>query len=181
MSTTQAILADPRYPIGRFSRPETITPEDRDYAVEGIALLPERLRIAAEDMHEDQIDEPYREGGWTVRQLIHHIADSHMQAFSRFRFALTQDNPTIKPYDEALWADLHDSRTAPAEWSLELIESLHARWVMLLNHLTPEQWQRTYNHPETGPHTLEQATLLYAWHGRHHTAHITHLRTARGW
>ena len=133
------------------------------------------------DLNEDQIDEPYRQGGWTVRQLIHHIADSHMHAFGRIRFALVEDQPIIKPYDEAAWANLHDSRTAPIEWSLELIEALHARWVMLLNHLTADQWQRTYLHLESGPTTVEQAILLYAWHSRHHTAHINHLRANRGW
>jgi hypothetical protein len=115
-----------------------------------------------------------------VRQLAHHIADSHMNAFIRVRLALTEDWPTIKPYDEQAWATLHDS-AAPVEWSLELVESLHARWVMLLQSLTDEQWQRGYRHPENGPMSVEVATLMYAWHSRHHVAHITHLRAAGGW
>ena len=171
---------DPRYPIGKFERPETISVEERLKAIAALAELPERLRNAVEGLDSTQLNTPYREGGWTVRQLVHHIADSHMNAFIRVRLALTEDWPTIKPYDEQAWATLNDS-AAPVEWSLELIESLHARWVMLLQSLTDEQWQRGYRHPENGPTRVEEATLLYAWHSRHHTAHITHLQAARGW
>ncbi len=181
MSTTPSGGNDPRYPIGRHKRPDTISLEDRDYAVEAIALLPENLRNALDRLNEAQIDTPYREGGWTVRQLVHHIADSHMHAFARIRFALTENTPTILPYNEQTWSLLHDAAVAPVEWSLELIEALHARWVMLLNHLTSDQWQRSYLHPENGPTTVEEAVLLYAWHSRHHTAHIHHLRAHRGW
>ncbi|HEU4635866.1 MAG TPA: bacillithiol transferase BstA [Edaphobacter sp.] len=171
---------DPRYPIGRFERPETITNEDRTNAIATLAELPEQLRNAVEGFGSVQLNTPYREGGWTVRQLVHHIADSHMNAFIRVRLALTEDWPTIKPYDEKAWATLHDS-AAPVEWSLELIESLHARWVMLLQSLTEEQWMRGYRHPENGEQALDVATLLYAWHSRHHVAHITHLRVSQGW
>ena len=181
MSSAPAGANDPRFPIGRHQPPISITTEDREYAVEAIALLPENLRNVVDRLNEDQLDTPYREGGWTVRQLIHHIADSHMHAYARIRFALTEDNPTILPYNEQSWANLHDATIAPIEWSLELIESLHARWVMLLHHLTPEQWHRAYLHPENGPTTIEQAALLYAWHSRHHTAHVAHLRSAREW
>lgn len=173
-------VADPRYPVGKFERPETITPEERLNAIATLAELPEDLRNAVEDLSSGQLNTPYREGGWTVRQLVHHIADSHMNAFIRVRLALTEDWPTIKPYDEAAWAKLHDS-VAPIEWSLELIESLHARWVMLLQSFTEEQWKRGYRHPEGGDTTLDAATLMYAWHSRHHVAHITHLRTKEGW
>jgi DinB family. len=173
-------VIDPRYPIGKFERPETISAEDRLNAIATIAELPEQLRNAVEGLDSAQLNTPYREGGWTVRQLVHHIADSHMNAFVRVRLALTEDWPTIKPYDEQAWATLHDS-AAPVEWSLELIESLHARWVMMLQSLTDEQWQRGYRHPESGPSTVEDATLMYAWHSRHHVAHITHLRAAGGW
>ena len=180
-ATTRNADPDPRYPVGRHTPPASITAEDREYAVDELALLPERLRNAVDGLNDDQIDTPYRDGGWTVRQLIHHIADSHMNAVIRFRFALTETDPVIKPYDEAAWAMLHDAATAPVEWSLELIESLHARWVMLLQQLTDNQWLRAYIHPENGRTTLASAVLLYAWHSRHHTAHITHLRATRDW
>jgi uncharacterized damage-inducible protein DinB len=171
---------DPKYPIGGFSAPETITPDDRTGAVATLAELPEQLRHAVDELNFSQLCTSYREGGWTVRQVVHHIADSHMNAFIRVRLALTEDWPTIKSYDEAAWARLHDS-TAPVEWSLELIESLHARWVMLLQSLDETQWLRGFNHPENGPMTIEFATLLYAWHSRHHVAHITHLRGRERW
>lgn len=173
-------LADPRYPIGKFERPEKILPEDRLNAIATLAELPEELRNAVESLGSAQLNTPYREGGWTVRQLVHHIADSHMNAFIRVRLALTEDWPTIKPYNEQAWAELHDS-TAPIEWSLELIESLHARWVMLLQSFTEEQWMRGYRHPESGDTPLDVATLNYAWHSRHHVAHITHLRLREEW
>jgi uncharacterized damage-inducible protein DinB len=171
---------DPRYPIGKFEKPETITAEDRRYAISALSELPEQLRNAVDGLDSSQLNTPYREGGWTVRQLVHHIADSHMNAFIRTRLALTEDWPTIKPYDENAWATLHDS-TAPVEWSLELIESLHARWVMLLQSLSEEQWIRGYRHPESGETPLDVVALIYAWHSRHHVAHITHLRAAEGW
>jgi hypothetical protein len=131
-------------------------------------------------MDSGRLNTPYRDGGWTVRQLVHHIADSHMNAFIRVRFALTEDWPTIKTYDEDAWALLRDS-TAPVEWSLELIESLHARWVMLLQSLNEEQWKRGFHHPEYGAMSVELTTVVYAWHSRHHVAHITHLRSKEGW
>lgn len=171
---------DPRYPIGKFEKPATITAEDRIGAIAAIAELPEMLRNAVEGLDSGQLNTPYREGGWTVRQLVHHIADSHMNAFIRMRMALTEDWPTIKPYDEQAWAKLHDS-TAPAEWSLELIENLHARWVMMLQSLSEEQWVRGYRHPQGGDTPLDVAVLLYGWHSRHHVAHITHLRVHEGW
>jgi hypothetical protein len=166
---------DSSYPIGKFVRPETITADDRVSAIATLAELPEMLRNAVEGLDSSRLNMPYREGGWTVRQLVHHIADSHMNAFMRLRLALTEDWPTIKTYDEKAWATLRDS-AAPVEWSLELIESLHARWVMLLQSLSEEQWQRGFRHPENGPMTLDVMTLMYAWHSLHHVAHITHLR-----
>lgn len=173
-------VVDPRYPIGKFELPETISAEDRLNAITSLAELPEHLRNAVEGMDSKHLNTPYREGGWTVRQLVHHIADSHINAYVRMRLALTEDWPEIKPYDEAAWATLHDS-AAPVEWSLALVESLHARWVMMLQSLTSEQWQRGFRHPESGPWTVEQATLMYGWHSRHHVAHITHRRAAGGW
>ena len=138
------------------------------------------MRNAVDGLDSAQLNTPYREGGWTVRQLVHHIADSHMNAFMRVRLALTEDWPVIKPYDEQAWATLYDA-TAPVEWSLELVESLHARWVMLLQSLKDQQWIRGFKHPESGPMSVETATLMYAWHSRHHVAHITHLRAKEGW
>jgi uncharacterized damage-inducible protein DinB len=171
---------DPRYPVGRFAKPATIAPEERAGAIATLAELPEQLRNAVDGLNSSQLGTPYREGGWTVRQVVHHVADSHMNAFIRVKLALTEDWPTVKPYDEAAWAKLHDT-AAPVEWSLELVESLHARWVMLLQSLTDEQWQRGFNHPESGPNTVELTTLIYAWHSRHHVSHITHLRNREGW
>lgn len=173
-------VVDPRYPIGKFVRPETISSEDRLGAIAVLAELPEQLRNAVDGLDFGQLNTPYREGGWTVRQLVHHVADSHMNAYIRIRMALTEDWPTIKPYDEKAWATLHDS-IGPVEWSLELVESLHARWVMMLQSFTEEQWLRGYRHPEDGKISLELAVLMYAWHSRHHTAHITHLRAHEGW
>jgi hypothetical protein len=180
-STAQVQEIDPRYPIGRFKRPESILAQDRTVAIAAIAAMPGLLRAAVKGMDREQLDTPYREGGWTVRQLVHHIADSHMNAFVRVRLALTEDWPTIKPYDEKAWAMLRDSTGAPVGWSLDLLESLHARWVMMLDSLTEEQWARGVNHPENGPMTIDFATQLYAWHSKHHVAHITRLREQKGW
>lgn len=171
---------NPQYPIGPFERPETITPGELQNAIATLAETPGFLRNAVDGLNAARLGTPYREGGWTVRQLVHHIADSHMNAFTRVRLALTEDWPTIKPYDEKAWANLHDS-LAPVEWSLELVESLHARWVMLLQSLSEEQWQRGFLHPENGPVTLDVMTLTYAWHSMHHVAHITHLRAKEEW
>jgi hypothetical protein len=171
---------DPRFPIGKFVRPEVVTPEDRINAIATLAELPEQLRNVVDGLDSKQLSTPYREDGWTVRQLVHHVADSHMNAFMRVRLALTEDWPIIKPYDQKAWAELHDS-AAPAEWSLELTEALHARWVLLLQSLNEAQWKRGFKHPENGPMTVELATLLYAWHSRHHIAHIAHLRAREDW
>ena len=171
---------DPRYPIGRFSPSPVISSDDRLLAIATLAELPSELRNVLRGLDGAQTDTPYREGGWTVRQVVHHIADSHMNALLRVKLALTEDWPTIKTYDEAAWARLHDA-TGPVEWSLELIESLHARWVMLLQSLQPMQWQRGFVHPEMGRQTMEAATLLYAWHSRHHVAHIQGLRQREEW
>jgi hypothetical protein len=172
---------DPRYPIGKPHLPSAIDPDELKSAIRDLAEMPELLRNALDGLEENELATPYRHGGWTVRQLVHHVADSHMHAFLRVRLALTQDTPTIVPYDEKVWAELHDSTSAPVEWSLELLESLHARWVMMLQVLTEADWKRTFLHPERGPQSIETATLLYAWHSRHHVAHITHLRAQKGW
>jgi len=170
---------DPRYPVGRFRRAEAdLTNHPAHIAT--LAALPQDLRAAIDRLSDDQLDTPYRDGGWTVRQLVHHIADSHMNAFIRMRFALTEDWPTIKPYDEKLWAELPDS-AAPIDLSLAIIEGLHARWVLLLQSLHGDQWQRGFVHPENGRQTIAEAAALYAWHSRHHTTHITELRKRMGW
>ena len=171
---------DPRFPVGKFKAPATIDADERRSAMRDVAELPEQLRNALDGLSDDQLGTPYREGGWTVRQLVHHIADSHMNAFIRVRLALTEDWPTILGYDEKAWAKLHDS-SAPVGWSVALLENLHARWVMLLESLTDEQWARGFKHPERGELTVELATLMYGWHSRHHVAHITRLREREGW
>ncbi len=175
-----ASVVDPRYPIGRFTMPTTIEPTDRKIAVSAIEKMPELLRSALRDLDTLQLNTPYREGGWTIRQVVHHVADSHGEAFHRVRLALTEDWPTVAVYNEKAFASLADA-VAPAEWSVELIEAIHARWVLVLHSLTEAMWKRGYKHPERGPSTVEQATLLYAWHARHHLAHITHLRARKGW
>lgn len=150
-------------------------------ALDTLGELPQNLRQAVDELSDEQLATPYREGGWTVRQLVHHIADSHMNCYVRVRLALTEDTPTIRPYEEKAWATLHDAEVAPIEWSLELLEALHARLLMLLHSLSPAQWQRTYLHPESGAMRLDQVASLYAWHSRHHVAHITALRAAKDW
>lgn len=180
MSASAPAFPDPRYPIGRFESPATITPEDRRFAILTLAELPEQMREAVRPLDEDQRNAPYRAEGWTVRQLVHHVADSHMTAFHRLRLGLTEDWPTVPGYNEKAFATLPDVQ-APLEWSLEIIESVHARWVMLLQSMTEDQWARGVRHAERGPMRLDTATLLYAWHSRHHVAHITHLRAQQGW
>lgn len=178
---TPSSATDPRYPIGRHAAPAKPSQADRAGALAVLAHLPQALRGAVDGLTDAQLDTPYREGGWTVRQLVHHVADSHMNAATRFRLALTENDPVIKPYDEQAWALLADAATGPVEASLQLLQALHARWVLLLRQLTPEQWDRAYVHPENGRTPLSQAVLLYAWHSRHHTAHVSALRALKGW
>ena len=173
--------ADLRYPIGRFKRPERLTEAERSLHIQEIAETPAFLNAAVAGLKAEQLDTPYRPGGWTVRQLVHHIPDSHMNSYMRFRLALTEDEPTIKPYDEARWAELADAKTSPIEPSLALLENLHKRWVILLRSLRPSEWDRSFRHPELGPMRLDQNLALYGWHGRHHVAHITSLREREGW
>ncbi len=163
---------DPRYPIGCFQFPQSVSATEREDFLLRLVGAPARLRVAVTGLSEKQLETPYREGGWTVRQVIHHVPDSHMNSYVRFKLALTENEPTIKPYDEAAWASLKDSAETPVETSLLLLESLHERWVTLLRGLTEEQWARTMRHPEIGLLRLDQVLALYAWHGDHHTAHI---------
>lgn len=171
---------DLRYPIGKFKKTEGVTDAQRTALIAAIAEAPAKLRAAATGLSEEQLDTPYRPGGWTVRQVVHHVPDSHMNSLVRFKLALTENEPTIKPYDEARWAELGDAKGA-IEPSLALLESLHERWVALLKSLSASDWQRTFRHPERGTMTLEETLQLYAWHGRHHVAHITSLRERNGW
>jgi hypothetical protein len=170
-----------RYPIGKPAIPSAPGEQVRRQAITILAALPAELRAAVAGLTDSQLDSPYRPEGWTVRQLIHHVADSHTNAYVRCRFALTEDWPTIKPYDEARWAELADARTLPVEISLVLLEALHRRWVALLKSLGEQDWQRGYVHPQSGRQTLAQVALLYDWHSRHHTAHVTELRRRMGW
>jgi uncharacterized damage-inducible protein DinB len=172
---------DPRYPIGKYQMPAQITPELRAGAILEIAATPQKVRAAVKGLNDAQLDTPYRDGGWTVRQVVHHLPDSHMNAYIRWRLALTESEPTIKPYEESAWAKLEDAARAPAEVSLRLLEPLHERWVRLLHSVKPEQFTRTFRHPDHGVRTLDWMLFLYAWHGKHHTAHITELRKQRGW
>lgn len=174
-------VSDPRYPVGDFARPSVIDAAHRHGYIATLSALPENLRAAVYGLNEAQIDTPYREGGWTIRQLVHHIADSHTNAYVRTRLALTEDWPTIKAYDEKNWAELADARSLPIEVSLELLDSLHRRWVALFESLSEVQWQRGYNHSENGRTPLAEAIALYDWHSRHHVAHIVALRKSRGW
>lgn len=179
MTTTQT---DPRFPVGRFVRPAALTPAERAEAIEAVAAAPAAMRAAVSGLTDAQLDTPYREGGWTARQVVHHVPDSHMNAYVRFKLALTEDVPTIKPYDEAAWAELEDGKSKLVEQSLNLLDSLHARWVFLLRRMQPSDFERKLNHPEwPAPLSLDQMLALYAWHGRHHVAHITELRKRQDW
>lgn len=172
---------DLSYPIGRFDVKQSVAPEARPALIEVIAGAPVRFSMAVSGLDDAQLDTPYRPGGWTVRQTVHHVAESHMQAFSRFRWALTEDNPAVKGYNEAKWAELHDSRTLPVAVSLTLLEALHTRWTDLLHSMTDIDFARTFDHSDLGPFRLDGALGLYAWHTRHHAAHITGLRERMGW
>jgi uncharacterized damage-inducible protein DinB len=172
---------DLRYPVGQFQWSGSSTAEQRAKFIGEIAATPQRLRAAVAGLNPEQLNTPYREGGWTVRQVVHHIPDSHLNSYIRFKFALTEHEPTIKPYDEAVWAELIDARTAPIDASLNLLEGLHERWTMLLRSLSEEDVQRKFTHPELGIVTIDKYIALYAWHGNHHVGHITSLRDRTGW
>jgi hypothetical protein len=171
----------PQYPVGRFSVPAAITREMREAAVEEIGALPSALAASLAGLNEAQIATPYRVGGWTVREVVHHVADSHMHAYIRVKFALTEEMPTIRPYDEGAWAALPDVQTIPIATSVSILDGVHARWTACLRGLEEEQFGRQFVHPELGPQRLDLSLLRYAWHGRHHVAHITALRERMGW
>lgn len=172
---------DPRYPIGPFQPPASVSPEDRARFIETIRLAPRRFRDAVNGLTSAQLDTPYREGGWTIRQVVHHVPDSHMNAYIRFKLALTEDEPVIKPYDEAACALLRDTFETPVEVSLSLLDFLHQRWVVLMRGLSEADWQRRFVHPEFGwKQKLEQTLALYAWHSEHHLAHVRQARERFG-
>ena len=175
------MIDDPRYPTGKFHFNPDVTPEMRQRSIAAIRDTPSALRAAVRGLSEAQLSTPYRDGGWTVRQVVHHVPESHMNAFVRFKLALTEDNPTIRPYDEAAWARVADTARTPVDVSLTLLDSLHTRWVVLLESLADTDFARRLVHPDRGPITLDWMLQLYAWHGRHHTAHVTELRKRENW
>jgi hypothetical protein len=166
------VLERQRYPIGRFKWPASVTAEERAALLERVATAPGRLAELVSGLTEQQLDTPYREGGWTVRQVVHHLPDSHINSYVRFKLALTEEEPVIKPYDEAAWAMLRDTAETPVQISLMLLATLHGRWVILMRGLTEQQWARAMRHPEHGLLRLDRVLALYAWHGDHHIAHV---------
>jgi hypothetical protein len=175
-------MTDQSYPIGKFTLEGEITPARREGWIAELADAPAELRAAVYRLTDAQFDTPYRAGGWTVRQVVHHLPDSHLNAYLRFKLALTEDNPTIKPYQEARWAELPDTAGTQVGVSLVLLEALHRRWVVLLKALGEAEWSRTYFHPDQKKALKLGAVLaMYAWHGKHHVAHITGLRERMGW
>jgi uncharacterized damage-inducible protein DinB len=175
-------MTDPRYPIGQFTYDGVVSPEARRRRIDEIGKTPAALRAAVADLTPAQLETPYREGGWTVRQVVHHLPDSHVNAYVRFKLALTEEAPLIKPYDQGRWAELDDSRAVPVEVSLRLLEALHERWVAVLRAMTPEDWRRAYRHPEYDRLiTLDEVLAMYAHHGRHHVAQVVGLRERQGW
>lgn len=174
-------ITDLRYPIGKFVRPAEFTRESRAALIQEIAELPWKLRAGIVGMLNEQIETPYRPNGWTVRQVIHHLADSHINSYVRFKLALTEDSPTIKPYDEVAWAEMPDGKSAPIELSLKLLDVLHERWSIFLNAMTEADFARTLIHPVNGKMNLDTMLALYVWHGKHHVAHIMSLRDRMKW
>ena len=181
MSTLEQTAVDPRYPIGKY-QPQPFSSKQKQDWINDIRLLPGALEQAVLNLDEAQLNTPYRDGGWTVKQLVHHVADSHMNAYCRFKLGLTEENPTIKPYEEALWAELPDTKNLPINISLTLLHALHSRWIEILVNMKDEDFNRTVFHPEHKKDlTLWHLLGLYAWHSRHHTAHITTLREKKRW
>jgi len=173
-------MSDPRFPIGKFSYSGSVSAAEKKQFLADIEQAPANLRAAIRGLSNAQLDTPYREGGWTVRQVVHHVPDSHMNAYVRFKLALTEDDPTIKPYMEDRWAELLDSRE-PLENSLTMLDSLHRRWITVLRNMSETDWKRTFRHPDLGSMPLEKSLALYAWHGKHHAAHVTTLREKMKW
>jgi uncharacterized damage-inducible protein DinB len=173
------MTTDLSYPIGKFAKPTSFSAESRAATIAAIAATPAALRTAVAGLSDAQLDTPYRPGGWTVRQVVHHVADSHMNAFIRLKLALTEETPTVKPYAEGAWAQLADNRL-PIDPSLAIVEAVHLRWVTVMQAMSQDQFSRGLMHPENGPMTVDGMLALYAWHGRHHVAHVTGLREREG-
>ena len=174
-------MEDLRYPIGRFEPKERSTGEERSEFIDQIAEAPAQMREAVRGLSDDQLDTPYREGGWTVRQVVHHLADSSINGYVRFKLATTEENLTIKTYDGVRWAELADGKSGPLDMSLGLLDTLHHRWVVFLRSLGPDEFQRPVTHPDWGELSVDVLLQLYAWHGPHHVAHVTELRRREGW
>jgi len=172
---------DLRYPVGQFSFSGVLSRASRDVLIDEISVTPEKMRAAVAGLSNEQLDTPYRPGGWTVRHVVHHVPESHLNSYIRFKLAITEDEPIIKPYFEDRWAQLPDALVSPIGPSLDLLDALHRRWVWLLRSLKDEDFDRTFQHPELGVVSLNKNVALYAWHGRHHVAHITTLRDRMGW
>lgn len=172
---------DLRYPVGQFNFAGTLSPAERTAFINEIETTPEKMRAAVDGLSDEQLDTPYRPDGWTVRQVVHHVPESHLNSYVRFKLAITEDEPTIKPYFEDRWAQLQDARVSPIGPSLDLLDALHRRWVWFLRSLRNEDFDRSFQHPEQGVVSLNKNVALYAWHGRHHVAHITGLRDRMGW
>lgn len=183
MNAQLTMNADLSYPIGKFTPPPSgsTSPEQRQPWIDSLASTPARLRASVAGLTKEQLETPYRPGGWTVRQLVHHVPDSHLNAYVRFKLALTEDVPTIKPYDQDAWSELADVRETPVETSLVLLEVVHDRWLCLVRALDPMAFERRYRHPDTGNHSLDYMLAHYAWHGDHHIAQIDALKTRAGW
>ena len=172
---------DLRYPIGEFKLEKLLGDDEREACLAKIEESPAGMRAAVDGLNEEQLDTPYRPDGWTVRQVVHHVPESHLTSYTRFKLALTEDEPTVKPYFEDRWAQLDDARKAPISLSLDLLDAVHGRWIWFLRSLKPEDFQRTFRHPEIGIVSLDKNVALYAWHGTHHVAQITSLRERMGW
>lgn len=172
---------DPRYPIGKLELPSEVTAARRLQAIDEMATTPGKLRAAVKGLTESQLDTPYREGGWTVRQVVHHVPDSHLNAYVRLKLALTEERPTIKPYNETEWAKLADSKSTPIEISLTLLETVHNRWDRVWRAMKQEDFERKLVHPDVGERTVDWLVFVYEWHGKHHVAHINQLRKQKGW
>src|SRR5581483_7667972 len=174
-------MSDLRYPIGPFIVREVLTPAERAAELAHIAATPRNMRAAVAGLTDQQLDTPYREGGWTLRQVVHHVPDSHVNAYCRLKIALTEEGtPAIRPYDENAWAGLADAKQ-PIDVSLTLLEAIHERWMTIWNAMKDEDFSRTFLHPESGRHSVDWLVALYSWHGRHHTGHITSTRERMGW
>jgi len=172
---------DPRYPVGPFVPKPSLTRVERQALLDDIDACPAKMRAAVEGLNESQLETPYRDGGWTVRQVVHHVPDSHLNAYTRLKLALTEENPTIRPYEEAAWAQLADVRDTPIETSLTLLETLHKRWMTLWRAMSDDDFKRPLIHPDHGQEDLDWLLQMYGWHSRHHVAHITSLRERNGW